>query len=668
MKGSPYHRAPSSKKLPCISNRKKSDPFTPMDSSITSFYPQSLWSDRKGGEPYEDLDRLISVFRVVKTPLVKGKYVPDPDLTDFSNPKFVIPGLPPRSSEEMLSLLEEYPTDTDEDVEEPEVKQGQRIDSYVMVEPKHPCSSGSLYFPVVFDLPKVKEKTDPRGTPKLIHETLHPADRKSMSLSVLRIQQGDANKEIYFKIAPGAVAFKVVIDAFTAAGMKYTKSNHKYNIIWAKRATPYCLMSMHSYQKINHFPGTWAIGRKDNLAVNVNDMKRYYGHDTFDIIPISFLLPRQQTEVELDAAHHPDTPSSPLIYILKPVASSCGRGISLCRGIPPPFSETQKRICQRYIGNPLLIFGRKFDLRLYCVVTSFDPLRIYVFDQGLVRFAAEKYVGPDKDLNNIQVHLTNYSVNKTAELYRSSQGKDHNTDEAIDIKWSLSDLQNYLKENHPDPDAWNKIRTACDDVVVKAFLSIETQVISRIRAECVDHTGRGCFEMFGLDLMTDDKLKVSLIEVNIMPSLATGSSLDIAVKTRMLAHMFTLIRCIPFDRAQLARDGEKKAFIPKGALPSRPERIYKFGKHPLAGWTLVEKPLLRSFNRPEDPDSVLSVEESLMLTESEEELNCAGGFRRIYPNPSTVEKYLPLFPGGVRRNNYLLASAILQKCSKIQRQ
>lgn len=65
----------------------------------------------------------------------------------------------------------------------------------------------------------------------------------------------------------------------------------------------------------------------------------------------------------------------------------------------------------RYIQNPLLINGHKFDLRIYVAVTSVDPLRIYVYKEGLARFASEQYSTKiDKD-NKFQ-HLTNYSVNK----------------------------------------------------------------------------------------------------------------------------------------------------------------------------------------------------------------------------------------------------------------
>lgn len=70
---------------------------------------------------------------------------------------------------------------------------------------------------------------------------------------------------------------------------------------------------------------------------------------------------------------------------------------------------------QEYIHNPFLIDGYKFDLRIYVLVTRMEPLSIYIYKEGLARFATEKYKEDLFDPTNEKsayIHLTNYSINK----------------------------------------------------------------------------------------------------------------------------------------------------------------------------------------------------------------------------------------------------------------
>ena len=74
-------------------------------------------------------------------------------------------------------------------------------------------------------------------------------------------------------------------------------------------------------------------------------------------------------------------------------------------------------IASQYVDNPLLIDGYKFDLRIYVGLMSINPLRIYIYEDGLVRFATQKYQSSlNSNASNAKaqkyVHLTNYSLNK----------------------------------------------------------------------------------------------------------------------------------------------------------------------------------------------------------------------------------------------------------------
>lgn len=98
------------------------------------------------------------------------------------------------------------------------------------------------------------------------------------------------------------------------------------------------------------------------------------------------------------------------LWIVKPTNSSRGRGIYIIDNVSEVNLE-DVAIISKYIEDPLLINGHKFDLRIYVVITSYEPLRIYVFKEGLVRFASELYSMGDAKTNQYN-HLTNYSINK----------------------------------------------------------------------------------------------------------------------------------------------------------------------------------------------------------------------------------------------------------------
>lgn len=112
-------------------------------------------------------------------------------------------------------------------------------------------------------------------------------------------------------------------------------------------------------------------------------------------------------------------------WIMKPCGRSQGAGIFLINKLSKlkkwsreaktnfqPQLSKESYVISRYIGNPLLIGGKKFDLRLYVLVTSFRPLKAYLFKQGFCRFCTVKYDTNVTELDNMYVHLTNVSIQK----------------------------------------------------------------------------------------------------------------------------------------------------------------------------------------------------------------------------------------------------------------
>lgn len=118
-------------------------------------------------------------------------------------------------------------------------------------------------------------------------------------------------------------------------------------------------------------------------------MQEKYGKTLFDFIPDTYVLPDEFGEFyahyqKLKAAND----NKKTYWIIKPANLSRGRGIYIVDDISE-VNVDDISVISKYIQNPLLINGHKFDLRIYVAVTSFDPLRIYIYKEGLARFASE---------------------------------------------------------------------------------------------------------------------------------------------------------------------------------------------------------------------------------------------------------------------------------------
>ena len=80
---------------------------------------------------------------------------------------------------------------------------------------------------------------------------------------------------------------------------------------------------------------------------------------------------------------------------------------------------------QDYIADPLLLDGFKFDLRIYLLVLSVDPLVIHVYNDGLARLCTTPYVAPTgENIAKTKMHLTNFAINKKSKKFNKSAAED----------------------------------------------------------------------------------------------------------------------------------------------------------------------------------------------------------------------------------------------------
>jgi len=277
-----------------------------------------------------------------------------------------------------------------------------------------------------------------------------------------------------------------------------------------------------SHQRINHCPKSSNITKKDNLHRNIKRLAGSYG-PIFNFVPTTFVLPNEYVAFMREYAEREE--EKPL-WICKPSDSSRGRGIFLISDMSQLVYD-QQYVVQEYIANPLLVGGFKFDLRLYVLVTSFHPIRCYLYREGLVRFATEKYSKDSSSIANLFAHLTNSSINKF-----SPSLDEHKDTVGSGCKWTLTRLRKYLSSAGVDDSLlFERIK----HIIILTTLALWPKIPRQTSG----------FELFGFDVMVDSELKPWLIEVNSSPALATDTELDVEVKDALISDTIDLLGFAP---------------------------------------------------------------------------------------------------------------------------
>lgn len=162
----------------------------------------------------------------------------------------------------------------------------------------------------------------------------------------------------------------------------------------------------------NKYSGTEYLCRKKVLCSITNRMKRYFP-DQFSFVPKEFLYPEERHELNEFCKENPNT-----WMIAKPSRGCGGEGIFLFKGKFNCPLLNNEFVIQQYISKPLLIENKKFDLRIYCLIKSFEPLEAYFCNEGMVRFCTEDYCEPtEENIDQLFMHLTNFSLNKDNDKY-----------------------------------------------------------------------------------------------------------------------------------------------------------------------------------------------------------------------------------------------------------
>lgn len=333
-----------------------------------------------------------------------------------------------------------------------------------------------------------------------------------------------------------------IVDNYKERGWMETEDDENWNVYWACVNTVRnifngkSMIKLQDNQILNHFPTWFELCRKDHLAKNIKKYKKHLLKEGktiehMDFLPVTYILPGDMSVFLEEFKRNPGA-----LWILKPSNRSQGSGVVLVNKLNKvkklkfenkivnennqTVTINETYVISRYLDNPLLIQGKKFDMRIYVLVTSFHPLKVWLFKYGFCRFCNENYTVDINELDNIYIHLTNVAIQKKYVKYNENHGG----------KWPLKNLKTWVELNYGF-DRMQQMWTDVKNVFINSLKAVQ-------QAMCSD---KHCFEIYGYDILIDANLKPWLIEANASPSLTTTTLKDKLLKKKLISDTIEIV-------------------------------------------------------------------------------------------------------------------------------
>mmetsp|Transcript_28801 Transcript_28801/g.37837 ORF Transcript_28801/g.37837 Transcript_28801/m.37837 type:complete len:547 (+) Transcript_28801:157-1797(+) len=212
-------------------------------------------------------------------------------------------------------------------------------------------------------------------------------------------------------------------------------------------------------------------------------------------------------------------------WVVKPAAASCGRGILCSSSLTEILQKAEdfdwNCVVQKYVEKPFLVQNYKFDVRLWTLVTSVEPLVIWGFSEFYLRFASKPF--NVEDMADRFVHLCNNSIQKDSDCFNEGLCEGN--------MWSMQEFQDHIDAIHGANTFQTHLLRKFHQVVVRTLLS------TRHVLEKKEHG----FEWLGFDIMVGEDMSLHLLEVNLSPDVSHSTAITSRLVPNASKDLLTLV-------------------------------------------------------------------------------------------------------------------------------
>ena len=293
------------------------------------------------------------------------------------------------------------------------------------------------------------------------------------------------------------------------------------------------LFVLNKYKKIFRLFGN-KLFAKSSIYLKYNEMKHKFNND-YNYMPETYYYPKDKEFIYRKFKNYRLNLND--LWLVKPTNDYGGHGIKILESLTK--IERNQYMITKYITNLDLANNKKYDLRLYVLITGLRPLRIYFYKEGLVRIATKNYTLDKKSIQDIYVHLTNRCVNEKTKNFIEP----NNTHTENANIWNLNTYSKHLKKLDVD---FEKIRKKIKDIIIKSIISFYKNVTLEQYQNNLNDIN--FYLLLGYDIIITKDFQPYLLEMNDGASIYYSNQIDEKIHNNLLVDTLNLVGISIFSK------------------------------------------------------------------------------------------------------------------------